>query len=331
MKSTFQDTEPSANYDGNVFFLVDSYVRENDFVYHKHKKGKINDKKRFDKERSFVVVEGSEPQVFDAQALVTPKYAKQFVPDPRLREILLDGRVKVSILLNTYGGQNIKEIFECMGKTVKKNAGDTDAYVAARAKSAGALIFETADSHFSTYYSDFMWHSPVFKYPHREKVRRQIADETLKNFEFFQRHTSPKHMSDVRKRFAAAIVDPHWPYNDVHLTGEELHRMGIIDRIYGNILELRKQFTRRTGIHIDTVDVLDNPLSAFFAMAELEERVYDETRFDLKLELDTKNKYIRCICSSLSFDYVSESQKNAAQRCIEDYADLPIRIQADYH
>ena len=52
-------------------------------------------------------------------------------------------------------------------------------------------------------------------------------------------------MSDVRERFATAMVNPDSPYNDAHFTGEELHRMGIMDRIYESILELRKQFTVR--------------------------------------------------------------------------------------
>lgn len=328
MKPTFQPTEDPKNYDGNVIFLVDSFVRENDFVFHKHKRETRHGKRKFDKERSFFVNGASTPRVFDAQALVTPGCARRFVPDLKLQEILLDGRVKVSILLNTYGGQGIKEVFECFSKTAHKNGGDVDAYVAARAESAGALIFETADSHFSLPHSNLMWHASIYKHPHRKKIREQITDETLENIAFFQKNASQRLMHVVRRLFAEAIVDPSEPYNDVNFTGEDLRHMGIVDRVYFDILELRKQFTRRTGIPVDPLSGLDNPIDDFFYVAEVEEATMDETGIAPKLELDKKREHILWMQPSLECS--TQWTRKRIREFVEEYSGLPVEIRDDY-
>lgn len=191
------------------------------------------------------------------------KYGQQ------IAEIIVNGKLKISLLIDSPGGQFItgKRFLELIRMAKGDDKNNTTAYVTNQALSLGALICQEADIINSLPESVFMWHAgrPTFELPDTtEKVsvtETEDLDEDLDNDQMFiealylkedreaydnlhaflQGRIKPGHWPAVEKRLAL-LLDTQTPYEErsLYFTGAELAECGVVNAC--DFDELQRRF-----------------------------------------------------------------------------------------
>jgi len=207
-------------------------------------------------------------------------------------ELILNGRIKMMLLLRTPGGwAPYVRRFAGAAAHWSSKRGTIHGIAIEEAMSAGASLMLVPDpgNRSTTPDTCFMWHTGLES---RRKAKpcgfsESAADEFFNDCEIatlralFQMEASRlqgKEENPFQRRLEDAIADPKNEDCSVLFNGEELQRLGVMDTLASSE-ELRKKFAKETGIGTDERLLLCNPASRYFFLS----RIQSEVRRDFGL------------------------------------------------
>lgn len=182
----------------------------------------------------------------------------------KISEVLRDGRLKFSILLDSLGGNDTTAYkFHQEGAIAAHSGKIDDVYVGREALSQAAGLFLASTNRFALESSEFLWHSSRSIKAHPDGSKKtHIFLETFEKKLIPLIQSTKQSKREKVKRFIeiTKIEDPTDP--EVILIGSNLKECGVIGKVYKTVRGLRNLFTKNTNIEIDE-DSDDLP-STFF-------------------------------------------------------------------
>jgi len=176
----------------------------------------------------------------------------------------MNGRVHVSILLHTNGGDG--RTTEIILKSIdlwKRNGGQIDTYAPMLAASNGAEIWSVGDNKYACKDTIALWHigEPTFEMTEgnmallEERVEKELEEEEKE-----EEDPDEKYREKLKKQFKAAKdceekertlhAIEHHPNAEFTLTGEELDQMGLVTNLFDSWIEMERYLEVRSGFEI---------------------------------------------------------------------------------
>ncbi|MBI4235061.1 hypothetical protein HY604_02050 [Candidatus Peregrinibacteria bacterium] len=195
------------------------------------------------------------------------------VVGPEVAKVILEGRLRLSILLNSFGGFSLKFApYSRLLNFVKSNGGIVDAYVSGNAASAAADLFLKADNRYCLGRSAFMWHcgrqyregfesGPTRDEPSPDPEEREQIEAVKADYRRSQerdlRHAADRlvelSLKSNRERLHGhlhrIIDDESVPLEDreILFKGGHLDYLGVA-KAFSSISGMGKQFLESTGL-----------------------------------------------------------------------------------
>ncbi len=137
---------------------------------------------------------------------------------PRVRDVILHGRIRMTCLLNTCGGSNqgMRYVLSFM-RDVKKRHGATQAFVTFLAASAGAQLFQDSSERYALQEAELMWHVSSHA---RETGAHRSEWAAIRRF--LLRETREAYVAHMKSKLHAAGIKRDNPQNDVEFSAREL-------------------------------------------------------------------------------------------------------------
>jgi len=221
-------------------------------------------------------------------------------------EIIRNGRIRISILLNSLGGNvgianRIGELFDY----IRARGGVVDAYVSSVSASAAAIMFGQADNRFVLADSLAMWHakrpdlsSPLM--PFFEAIHGSIdmGNECKKNIDqhkktfgnFLNRNVVDSKKGEAVAALELACSDPlQNPLGEIWFSGRQLQGFGIAHDIFMDLASMEEFFVRRAGINPDAMFEANSRLDNFFSVSAFEEHLREVSSVYVKTEKRDRN------------------------------------------
>gem|GEM_PF-5996460 len=159
---------------------------------------------------------------------------------PRVLEILLEGRSRLFVLLNSPGGNGLMASWiNSLNHHVKNTQGETHAYGTREVSSAATHIWREGDYRSLLSDSHSVWHTHSmpdgsFDPAERERERRQLL-------QYFESVGSGENVP----RILSALRES--PDAEVCLSGQDLFKAGISTAVFPTIDKMRGDFLKRSG------------------------------------------------------------------------------------
>ncbi len=225
-------------------------------------------------------------------------------------DIILDGRVRVSVLLNSLGGNcrvqdNVIHFFD----RIRENGGVIDAYATSFACSAAANIFSRADYKFVLPDSMVMWHAGSVEASPLSWMARSLTElngekynpETentakiqkyKRDFPIFLRESVyPNLRDEVLAAVDNIFQDPENPRGEVWMSGRQLSHYGLATQTLSDLSDMEMFLSKRTGLHSPSLLKKKSYIDRFFSLSALEEHIRHNTPFSVKIEGTKENPW----------------------------------------
>jgi len=204
-----------------------------------------------------------------------------------LRSNIADRPCNLSLLLNSRGGGVWWiDLFRAAMEHVLHGKGTGRSFTAIRASSAAGHIGTLAypEQRFATKESEYFWHTST-RTPHLDKAktarkRKQWSEDIGGIFADLLRGTQKEYREKIAKVFMEGLAHER---HDITISGNRLHRLGLVKHLLRDVPELADAFVEETGITPNYHSPSTDPVARFFYQAYLQE-LAQRHGYDLKLK-----------------------------------------------
>ncbi len=204
--------------------------------------------------------------------------------------LILDGRMKVVLLLRTPGGHETPTGITAAAATYwkRKNSGKVFSIGMEEVSSAGAVLFLLADppDRLTLPDAQFMWHCPVgagggvLKHTSARLLTKQ-KQELHQLFSYEADQLSGKKRTALLRKVHRALRMESPPDHKIVCDGQDLLELGMVKDLAQTPDNLMYSFSRETGIEVNFEDYLHNPSSRYFLISSLQRAARE--RFKLRV------------------------------------------------
>jgi len=177
--------------------------------------------------------------------------ANQYLLGDKLTQILLEGRVKIGLLIDSDGGDmEILKLISTGLTEMKERGGESQAFVVGHAASAGMELFMSADDRYVLDRSCLMWHFSDCNGERRKSVEilrkggRPLPSpkqgELQELWTFFE--SSPCYTSKIWKEVLQNIIADDNPDGEIAFSGQQLAELQLVNKSFRRLRSLAAKF-----------------------------------------------------------------------------------------
>lgn len=225
--------------------------------------------------------------------------------DQKILDIVLDHRVDLHILLNTRGGSVFERdvILELMALS-KQTGGESKVYAFLDCQSAGAEIFNRADTRYAMADTHYMMHTSEVNWG-IVKSQGTIVHSTIAHLNEFERDGNrEQRKSELLQGFIANVPlekrdqAQNWlaalsvnSRGEVNLSGKELSDFGVLIDKAGSVEDLIKTLGKNIGIKIDP-EKISGELGIFLLTVLIQDIIQKKLGAEVAIKVDRSAKKI---------------------------------------
>lgn len=186
-----------------------------------------------------------------------------------LVEVLLNGRLQLSCLIDSIGGRShVLARAENISTLIRANQGFVRAYGFGEISSTGAKIWDMADQGFVLDRTNALWHTGESVLGQLKTESDEIGREELMVMHREEREAIAGRFSKANGDWPSIIrnrvMDPNNPRGEVVFTGLELANMGIAAQAFPAVQDAARHFEVNTGLNVSQKSEDTNPVRIFW-------------------------------------------------------------------